>query len=229
MARTKQVARKTTGGRAPLPSRTAQVEDDSLAKGFEALMTLKLVSIILGVLYELYLVFVTQNGHQPEYLVLFGLDAVFFLSFYYSNLVRFIHRFSVTLRVADLVKGEQVMDKQPVFDAVAQQIRRRRLLVYFFCVVGIVISVFATVRRLKGFSGIDMKLSEVFSLVVSLASMILYIWLFYFYRTTKTSKFTLEDEDEMFEAIDQFTSTYCITSDGIQLIPEMSFTFRALY
>lgn len=117
------------------------------------------------------------------------------------------------------------MDRQPVFDAVA----RRRLLVYFFCLSGIMLCLYATVQQWKAFSGLDLKVSEVFSLVVSLTSAVLYVWLFYFYSTTKTSKFTLEDEEEMFEAIEQFTTTYCITSDGIQLIPEVSFTFRALY
>jgi hypothetical protein len=91
------------------------------------------------------------------------------------------------------------------------------LLVYFFGLAGIMLCLYATVQQWKAFSGLDLKVSEVFSLVVSLTSAVLYVCLFYFYSTIKTSKFTIEDEEEMFEAIEQFTTTYCITSDGIQL------------
>jgi hypothetical protein len=231
MARTKQTARKSTGGRAPRLFRTAQgdEDEDTLTKGFAVLMTLKLAAIIFRTLYEVFSLFLTKQVHQGEDLILFGLDAIFFVAFYFSNLVRFIHRFSVTLHVKDLIRGEQNMDRQPVFDAVAKQIQKRRLLVYFFCLAGIMLSLYGAVQKWKTFSGLDLKVSEVFSLVVSLTSAVLYLWLFYFYRTTKTSKFTLEDEEEMFEAIEQFTTTYCVTSDGIQMIPEVSFTFRALY
>src|SRR4051794_8128101 len=133
MARTKQTARKTTGGHAPRPFRTQ--EDDALAKGFEALMALKLISIGLGVVYEIYSITVTKTWNERDPLI-FALDAIFFFGFYYTNLVRFIHRFSVTLHVKDLIQNEHEFDRQPVFDAAHKQIRTRKLVVYFFCSVG---------------------------------------------------------------------------------------------
>ena len=113
MARTKQTARKSTGGHAPRPSHTSHGED-TLTKGFTVLMTLKLAAIVCRTLYEVFALFLFKQARQGEDLILFGLDAIFFLAFYFSNLVRFIHRFSVTLHVRDLIRGEQNMDRQPV-------------------------------------------------------------------------------------------------------------------
>lgn len=228
MVRPKVAPKKGRPGRASAASRAAQETEDALAKAFELLMTLKLVSVALGAAHVLYAYFVSEAWSR-EQLALFALDSAFFVVFYSADMVRFIHRFSVTVHLKDLVKSERLLDREPVFAAARQQIWIRKLAVYASCLIGISINAYTTLRKLQTFSGIDMRLSEGLSLISSLASVVLYSWLFNYYRTSKTSEFTLEEEDEMFAALEEFSNTCCITSEGTQLTPDMSFTFRAVY
>ena len=228
MVRPKLAPKKGRPGRPLAASRAAQETEDALAKAFELLMTIKLVSVVLGTLHLAYS-YVVSEAWPHEQIALFALDSAFFVVFYCADLVRFIHRFSVTVHLRDLVDEQRTLDREPVFAAARQQIWRRKLAVYVSCFLGVSINAYAAVRKLQTFSGIDLRLSEGVTLFLSLASVALYGWLFNYYRTSKTSEFTLEEEDEMFAALEEYSNSCCITSAGTQLMPDTSFTFRAVY
>ena len=217
--------RKALGGN-PVPAK--EEETTAINWILESLFRFKMGFFLVSAIYHLghLLYHRTASGSIFENVV-FYCDGLLFLNLYHHNYVRFIHRFSVCICVKDLIRSNE--DPRPhMLKIIEKQITRRRYFVYVLCCLGILFSLVALMMEIRNFSGVNLKLTEIIKVLVAAASLGLQVWLIRFYKTTKSSKFTLDD-NALFEPIEGFLEERSFSNDNIALYPEVSFRLESRY
>jgi hypothetical protein len=161
----------------------------------------------------------------PNDSVSFYGDAAVFASLYHSNLVRFIHRFPLSISVKDLLLAD--VDRQRIITFIQGQVTRRRLFVYLICGIGICCNLSTLVLELRHFSGVNIKFTELLKLTLAGVTTAMYVWLIVFYRKTKSRKFT-PDDDEIFEPLERFVEEFTYVGN-VSLFPDISFKIQSMY
>ena len=166
----------------------------------------------------------TDTCSLLETAVFYG-EACLFVFLYHSNLVRFIHRFSLVISVKDLLLAD--VNRQRIIDMIHMKVAKRRTFVKLLCCVGIFFNIAVFGLEARKFSGINVKLTELLTLSLSVATLALYAYLIIFYTRTQSSKFTVDD-DKIFEPLETFAE-YFTYSGNVLLFPNISFTIQSAY
>lgn len=74
-----------------------------------------------------------------------------------------------------------------------------------------------------------MRATELFTFITAISSAVLYGWLLIFYATTKSERYTIKDNDDIFETVEKFISDYCVDDTDVRVFPDFSFVFSSSY